>query len=387
MSAQETDPAPPPKPRRYGLILLIVAIALAVSGIAERIYARNQLGLEAAAAAILPVVLVKPGLSTSGEELVLPGNLQAFNSASIYARTSGYLKAWYVDIGTPVKKGQLLAEIDTPEVDQQLRQALADLATAQANYNLAKSTDARWQGLLATESVSKQDADEKAGDAAAKKASLGSAAANVDRLRELTSFKRVVAPFDGIVVARNTDIGALINAGESSGTELFRVADTRKLRAYVEVPQSDAAATTPGLRANLILVEHPGRSYPAKLARTANAIDPVSHSLQVELEVDNSKAELLPGAYIEVHFKLPVRAESLRVPPTAVLFRSAGLQVATVGADHRVVLKTVIQGRDFGNSIEILSGIGPHENIISNPPDSIADGVPVRPVETQKEKP
>ncbi len=369
---------PPGKVRRYALIALAVALLLAVWGVFSRVTARSALAKETAEAAIPTVITVKPGHSASGEDLVLPGSVQSYYEAPIYARTSGYLKNWSTDIGTPVKKGQVLAEIDTPEVDQQLSQAQADLATAQANYALAESTNKRWQGLLATDSVSKQDADEKAGDAAAKKALLQSAAANLARLHDLESFKRVVAPFDGTVTARNTDIGALINAGQSSGTELFRVADTRKLRVYVQVPQPYAAATQPGLEAKLVFTDRQGKLYPAQIVRTASALNPSTRTLQVELQVDNAKGELFPGAYAEVHFKLPVNAESLRIPANTVLFRSAGLQVATVGADNKIVLKNITQGRDFGSSLEILDGLTAADNVVLNPPDSITDGVQVR---------
>ena len=369
---------PPSKVRRYALIALVIALILGAWGIISRVTARAELGKETAAAAVPTVVTVKPSHSPIGEALVLPGSVQAYLEAPIYARTSGYLKAWYTDIGTPVKKGQLLAEIDTPEVDQQLSQAQADLATAQANYNLSQTTDVRWKGLLATDSVSKQDADEKSGDAAAKKAALESSRANLARLHDLESFKRVLAPFDGTVTARTTDVGALINAGQSSGAELFHVADTRKLRIYVLVPQPYSAMTTPGLGAELHFAEHPGKGYPAQIVNTANALDPASRTLQVELQVDNSKGELFPGAYAEVHFKLPANAEILRLPANTVLFRSAGLQVATVGADNHVTLKNVTQGRDFGTTIEILTGIGADDSVVLNPPDSITDGAEVR---------
>jgi RND family efflux transporter MFP subunit len=298
--------------------------------------------------------------------------------APIYARTNGYLKSWNTDIGTQVTKGQVLAQIESPEVDQQLSQSLADLATARANENLSKSTNVRWQGLLATQSVSKQDADEKEGDAAAKTAAADSAAANVARLRDLESFKRVVAPFTGVITARNTDVGALINAGQSSGSELFRIADTHKLRIYVRVPELFAASTTPGLEAQLRFVEQANRTFPAKVVRTSNSLDPALRTLQVELELDNAKSEIFPGAYAEVHFKLPPSAETLRLPANTVLFRSAGLQVATLDSQQRVKLKSIVQGRDFGNSIEVLSGLAPHETVVVNPPDSIADGVQVR---------
>jgi RND family efflux transporter MFP subunit len=272
----------------------------------------------------------------------------------------------------------LLAQIESPEVDQQLSQSQADLATARANENLSKSTNVRWQGLLATQSVSKQDADEKAGDEAAKTAAADSAAANVARLRDLESFKRVLAPFTGVITARNTDVGALINAGQSAGTELFRIADTHKLRIYVRVPEPFAAVTKPGLEAALRFTEHPNRTFSAKTVRTSNSLDPTLRTLQVELELDNAKGEIFPGAYAEVHFKLPPSAETLRLPANTVLFRSAGLQVATLDSQQRVKLKSIVQGRDFGNSIEVLSGLAPHETVVLNPPDSIADGVQVR---------
>jgi RND family efflux transporter MFP subunit len=369
---------PNKKIRRYAWLLLIIALVLAVWGEVSRVLARASLGKETAAAAIPTVVTVTAERSSLGEELVLPGAVQAFMEAPIYARTSGYLRSWHTDIGTQVVKGQLLAEIEAPEVDQQLTQAKADLATARANESLSNSTNARWQGLLATESVSKQDADEKSGDAAAKTAAAASAAANVARLHDLESFKRVVAPFGGVITARNTDVGALINAGQSSGTELFRIADTHKLRIFVRVPESLASVTKPGLEAELHFTERPNTAYAAKTVRTSNALDPLLRTLQVELELDNAKGEIFPGAYAEVHFKLPASAESLRLPANTVLFRAAGLQVATLDAERHVKLKSIVQGRDFGNTIEVLSGIEPNETVILNPPDSISDGVQVR---------
>jgi RND family efflux transporter MFP subunit len=366
------------KIRRYSLILLVAALCLAAWGEISRVRARSALGQETAEAAILTVLTVTPNRTPLGEELVLPGAVQAFIEAPIYARTNGYLKDWRTDIGTQVTKGQLLGEIEAPEVDQQLSQAQADLATARANESLSVSTNERWKGLLATESVSKQDADEKAGDAAAKKAAADSAAANVSRLRELESFKRVVAPFSGVITARNTDIGALINAGQSTGTELFRIADTHKLRIYVQVPEAYAAVTSPGLEAELHFAEHPNKTFSAKTVRTSNALDPNLKTLQVELELDNATHEVFPGAYAEVHFKLPASAESLRLPANTVLFRAAGLQVATVDGQKRVKLKNIVQGRDFGNTIEILSGLQPDEVVILNPPDSLTDGTAVR---------
>jgi RND family efflux transporter MFP subunit len=377
-SAAESDKNLRHKIRRYSLILLIVALCLAVWGEVSRVRARASLGREAAQAAIPTVVTVTPNRTPLGEELVLPGSVQAYIEAPIYARTSGYLKEWRTDIGTQVTKGQLLGEIDTPEVDRQLSQAEADLATARANESLSNSTNVRWKGLLATESVSKQDADEKAGDAAAKHAAADSAAANVARLRDLESFKRVVAPFDGVITARNTDIGALINAGQSTGAELFRIADMHKLRIFVQVPETYAAATRPGLEADLRFAEQPSRTFTARTVRTSNALDPALRTLQVELELDNANRDVFPGAYAEVHFKLPASAQSLRLPANTVLFRAAGLQVATIDGQKRVKLKSIVQGRDFGSTIEILSGIEADELVIVNPPDSLTDGVTVR---------
>jgi RND family efflux transporter MFP subunit len=365
------------KIRRYALILLVVALILGAWGEVSRVLARASLKKETAAAAVISVLTVTPNRTSLGEELVLPGTVQAYIEAPIYARTSGYLKDWHTDIGAQVAKGELLGEIESPEVDQQLSQAQADLATARANQSLSDSTNARWKGLLATESVSKQDADEKAGDAAAKKAAADSAAANVARLRELESFKRVLAPFNGVITARNTDIGALINAGQSAGTELFRIADTHKLRIYVQVPEIYAAATSPGLEAQLLFAELPQKTYAAKAVRTSNALDPTLRTLQVELELDNTNREVFPGAYAEVHFKLPASAQSLRLPANTVLFRAAGLQVATVDSQQHVKLKSIVQGRDFGNSIEVLSGLEPDDVVILNPPDSLTDGVSV----------
>jgi RND family efflux transporter MFP subunit len=364
--------------RRYALIALIVALLLALWGIISRLNARSTLAHQAVQAAVITVVTVKPTPGPGSSTLVLPGTVQAYYEAPIYARTSGYLKAWHTDIGTNVKKGQLLAEIDTPEVDQQLRQAQADLATAQANYDLARSTNERWQGLLATQSVSQQDADERAGDAAAKAAVRQSAAANVARLQELESFKRVVAPFDGVVTQRNTDVGALINAGQGTpGNALFRVADTHRLRIYVSVPQAYAASISEGMPAKLEFADHPGRLFPATVTSSARALDPNSRTLQVELQIDNAKGELLPGSYAQVHFDLPSSPGTLRIPVNAVIFRSTGVQVATVEGD-RVRLKKITEGRDLGTEIEVLAGLEPTDVLVLNPPDSIVDGAQVR---------
>jgi len=371
-------PAARSRARLYAVGVLVAAVALVAWTLVSRGTARAALAQRTVATSAPTVATIKPQHGPADQELVLPGSVQAFFEAPIYARTSGYLRTWYSDIGARVGRGQVLAEIDSPEIDQQLRQAQADVATAQANYELAKSTNQRWQGLLATESVSKQDADQKASDETAKQAALASSEANVARLRDLESFKRVVAPFDGVVTARNTDIGALINAGQNSGAALFRMADTRKLRIYVQVPQPYAAAAVPGVAAQLTFTERPGKSYPTQVVRTAQALDPASRTLQVELQVDNSKGELFPGSYAEVHFKLPGNVDSLRLPINALLFRSAGLQVAVVGPDHILHLKSISSGRDFGKSIEVLSGIEPTDAVVLNPPDSIAEGARVR---------
>jgi RND family efflux transporter MFP subunit len=372
--------------KRYALIAVAVAVAvaviLAVWGIASRLIARNALEHEAASAAVPTVATTKPLQGPASDVLVLPGTVQAYYEAPIYARTSGYLKAWETDIGTNVKKGQLLAEIETPEVDQQLRQAQADLATAQANHELARTTNERWKGLLATQSVSQQDADQRAGDAAAKAAARQSAAANLARLRELESFKRVVAPFEGVVTQRNTDVGALIDAGMTPGNALFRVADTHRLRIYVSVPQPYAAAIQPGLTAQLQFADRPGKSYTAAVASTARALDATSRTLQAELQIDNAAGELLPGSYAQVHFTLSGKPNTLRVPVNAVLFRSQGLVVGVLDGDRRVHLKTVTAGRDFGTEIEVLSGVSASDTLVLNPPDSISDGEQVHVAQT-----
>jgi len=364
--------------KRFLWILMIVAVILAIWGVFSRVRGRDNVGKETAEDAIAVVMVAKPSPSPATDELVLPGDVSAFIEAPIYARTSGYLKAWYTDIGTPVKKGQLLAQIETPEIDAQLRQSRSELETAQANARIAQITNVRWKGLLEHNAVSPQDADTRAATAQATKATADSAQANVKRLEELESFKRVVAPFDGVVTARNTDVGALINAGQSAGSQLFRVADTARLRVYVQVPEQFAPQTQPGVEAQLLFHEHPGTFYPAKVSRTSQALDPNLRTLQVELLVDNGKGELFPGAYAEVHFKLPGNASTLRVPATALVFRSAGLQVATVQPGDHVKLQSVAQGRDFGTSVEVLRGLSADDVIIVNPPDSIADGEQVR---------
>lgn len=377
-------PTPPQPPRgiaRAGLLLAALAVALAGWGIAHRILAQTALRKEATAAQLI-VAVTRPSPPARNEELILPGNVRAWYDAPIYARTSGYLKRWFVDLGAHVKAGQLLAEIDTPEVDQQLRQAQADLATAQANERLAQITAERYRALLATDSVSKQDADNALGDAAAKRALVASAQANVARLRELERFKRIVAPFDGVVTARNVDLGDLIDAGSGTARELFHLADTHRLRIYVEVPQAQVPQLRPGMEAELHFTEHPDKTYPAELVNMASAIDPATRTMQVELQTDNPNGELLPGAYAEVHFRLAPVPGSLRLSANTLLFRPQGMQVATVGRDDRVRLKTLTLGRDFGNTVEVLAGLAPDDRVIVNPPDAIAEGERVTVVET-----
>lgn len=369
-----------PLPKQWkwaGLIAGGLLILLAVWGIASRIIAEHRLQATTDEAAIPTVNVVQAQASPDSEELVLPGNVQANFEAAVYARTSGYVKKWYTDIGTPVKEGQVLADIDTPEIDDQLRQAEADLNTAQANSALADSTARRWKALLVTDSVSKQETDEKIGDAQAKAAMVNSARANVARLQKLEGFKHVTAPFDGVVTARETDIGALINAGSGAGTELFRVADKSKLRVYIQVPQTYASVVTPGMTVQLAFAEHPGRTFAAKMARTAQALDPADRTLRVELSIDNAAGELLPGGLAEVHLKSPAGNPSVRLPASSLLFRAEGLRVATV-ENGKAILRAITIGRDFGKDVEVMTGIKVGETVILNPPDSLAGDEPVR---------
>jgi RND family efflux transporter MFP subunit len=354
--------------------LLLVLAAVAAWGIVTRLQARSALEqrVQAASATVVAVTQVRPG--ASGDTLVLPGSVQAFADAPVYARTTGYLKRWYVDIGARVRQGQLLAEIDTPEVDQQLRQAQADLGTAEANERLARLTNERWRGLVASQAVSRQEADEKAGDYAARRQLSASSRANLQRLRDLRDFQRVLAPFDGTITARSTDVGHLI----TTTAPLFHIADARRLRIYVQVPQAFAQSMQTGVRGDLRFADKPGRSWPANVVRTAEAFDPATRTLQTELQVDNADGQLLPGAYAEVHFGLTGAAGTARIPASALIFRGSGLFAATVGADSRVRLKAIEPGRDFGTAIEVLSGIAPGERIIVNPPDSLVDNQLVR---------
>jgi RND family efflux transporter MFP subunit len=365
--------------KRIGIALGVLAVAVVVWTVFASHLANAKLREQAEAQSVLTVATVKPQPQAAAADLTLPGSVEAYNDAPIYARTNGYLKRWLVDIGAHVKAGQILAEIDAPELDQQLRQAEADVANAEAARNIADLTAERWRGLRETDSVSKQAADEKVSLAAASTAQLEAARANLQRLRELTSFKKIVAPFDGVVTVRNTDVGQLITAGSSAGPELFRIADTRRLRLYVRVPQTYAAVMQPDLAAEVQVPDRPGQSYAARLERTSSALDVSSRTLLAQLIVDNAKGELLPGAYAEVRFRLPAAgASSLRLPANVLLASGDGMQVATVDAQGRVVMKRVTIGRDYGQEIEIVSGVTPDDEIIVNPPDSLTADTVVR---------
>jgi RND family efflux transporter MFP subunit len=366
--------------KRFLWILLIAAVILGIWGVVSRVRGREKIGQETSQEAIPVVRTAKPTASPASDELVLPGNVTAFIEAPIYARTSGYLKSWYTDIGTPVKRGQLLAEIETPEVDQQLRQSKSDLATAEANARIATSTDARWKGLLVNKAVSPQDAETRAASAEAAQAAAASAQANVGRLEELESFKRVVAPFDGVVTARNTDIGALINAGNGGAAQqLFTLAATNTLRVFVSVPQAYSRSAAPGVAAQLTLAEYPNRRFMGKIARNAESIDPTSRTLNTEVDVDNSTGELLPGAFAQVHLTLLAKAPSLLLPVNSLLFRAEGLQAGVVREGGKVQLVPIVIGRDYGTEVEVVSaGLTETDNVIVNPSDSLATGTIVR---------
>ncbi|HXM93929.1 MAG TPA: efflux RND transporter periplasmic adaptor subunit [Candidatus Dormibacteraeota bacterium] len=364
------------------LVAAIVFLAVGgilVSGILRRVRARAIVNAETAAMAVPSVNVVSPQRSAPSHELVLPGNVQPYMTAPIFSRTNGYLKRWYVDIGARVKKGQLLAEIDTPEVDQQLQQSRSNLATTEANLKLAEITKNRYQGLLKTNAVAQQDVDNAVGTYNANQATVGAMRANVRQLETLQSFEKIYAPFDGIVTVRNIDVGDLINSGSALGTrtDLFHIAQPAKLRVYVYVPQEYSQAATPGLTAELTLAEFPGQRFAGKLIRSANAINYATRTLQVEVDVDNPTGQLLSGSYAEVHLKLPGLASTYLLPVDTLLFRSEGLQVAVV-KDGKVVLTQVTPGHDFGNQIEIVTGLNGDESVIQNPPDSVLTGQQVQ---------
>jgi len=361
-------------------IVGIAAILIAGLGIASRVRDRSKLKDQTLATAAPIVTVVSPRAGEPQRELVLPGNVEAFTDAPIYARTSGYLKAWYADIGTRVKKGQRLADIDSPEVDQQLQQARAQENTAKANEELARLTAEREEKLVATNAVSRQEYDNAVSAQAARRAETASAAANVARLEQLVGFEKIEAPFDGTITARNTDIGQLVDAGSTAGAghELFRIAATGKLRVYVAVPEAESGSARPGVPVDLTVSEHAGKRYRGAVARTADAIDPVTRTLRVEVDLDNPQGEILPGAYAQVHLQRQDEAAAMLVPASALLFRAEGPRVATVDASNRVRLAPVTLGRDYGTEIEVLAGLQPNDHVVDSPPDAILDGQTVR---------
>jgi RND family efflux transporter MFP subunit len=371
-----------PQRRRWVPLSIVGAIAVVgvLAGVLPRLRAHAELQKDAAFLSVPAVSVIHPSVASSEREIVLPASMKGFLDAPIFARTSGYLGHYHFDIGARVKKGQLLAEIETPEVDQQLRQGRAELATAKANLRLSKITAERYAGLLKEQAVAKQDADNAAGDLAAKTSLVRSAEANLERLAELQSFQKVYAPFDGVITARNTDVGALIDPGGAGGTraELFHIAQTDKVRVYVNVPEMYASAAKVGLPVDITVAESPNRHFQGSLVRSAGSIDAATRTLLVEVDVDNPDGALLPGAFAQVHLKLSNTAGSLRLPSSALLFRSEGLRVAIVGPDQRVVLTPISIGRDLGSEVEVASGLTGNEAIIADPPDSLLAGQTVR---------
>jgi RND family efflux transporter MFP subunit len=360
---------PPRRLKLAGIVAACVAILAVAIGLIGRGFADQGVAQWTDAQALPTVKIINLTADTGHRALVLPGDVEAFNSAPIYARVSGYLKQWYVDIGAKVKSGQVLATIDVPDQDQQLAQAKADLATAVANEKLSAITAKRWNALLKENAVAPQDVDEKNGDLAAKIAAVASAKANVDRLQDLETFKNITAPFDGVVTSRSTDIGALIVVGAPGQTPLFTVADE---------PQNYAWQITPGMTASFDVPEQPGANFSAAVAATADAVDETTGTLLVQLQIDNSDRKLKPGDYAQVHFALPSAANTVQVPASALMFRDSGMEVATLGRDGRVVIKPITIARDFGTSVQVASGLTTADRVIDNPPDSLRQGDAVR---------
>ena len=366
-----------------GGVGVLIVIGL-IAGLIPRWHQRNTLLAETAELATPTVDITQPTPSQAGPGLLLPGEIKPFVEATIYARASGYVKRWLVDIGAPVREGELLAELDTPELNQEFERTKAELAQAEAALVLAKTSAERWAELLKTASVSEQEAAEKAADYKLKTATFAAAQANLHRLTELQSFARVTAPFAGIITARQIDVGDLIAAG--SNKELFRLAQTGTLRVYVRVPQTIARSIAPGQAAEVTIPEFPKRVFPAKIIRTAGAMATDSRTLLTELEVDNTKAELLAGSYAQVRFLDTKLDAVLTLPATTVIFRSEGTQVGVVKADHTVELRTIKIGRDFGPVIEVLTGVQTTDNVILNPSDSLVSGTVVRVSQAQVTK-
>jgi len=360
-------------------IALIATGALLASGIRSRVRAGKTLGTETMQVAITPVSVVLPKRTAPAQEIILPGNVEPFINSPIYSRTNGYLKAWYADIGAHVQKGQLLAVIETPEVDQQLEQSMSNLNTAKANLALTEITKNRYEGLLKTHAVAQQDVDNATGAYNANKAIVDASQANVKQLQALQSFEKIYAPFDGVVTARNTDIGDLINSGSTAGTktDLFHIAQPGILRVYVNVPEEYSQGVKVGMTADLSLAEFPGRQFQGKLVRTAEAINVTTRTLLIEIDVNNPTGTLFTGSYAEVHLKIPTQASAYLLPVNTLIFRSAGLQVGTV-KDGKVALTSVTPGHDLGEQIEIVAGLKAGDQVIVNPPDSIISGQEVQ---------
>lgn len=384
------DPRPPVFSRSklwtVLLILGVVAAAVVTQGLLARNTDHQQLQVLADKQSVRTVNVISPAVSPASPSMELPGRIEAFSRAPIYARISGYLKTWKADIGTPVKAGQLLAEIDTPDVDQQILQAKAELASTQATAALSENTAKRWQSLQATNFVSAQAVEEKMGDLRAKQAMVNASQANVNRVQALKNFSRIVAPFDGVVTARNTDVGALVNVGGAPGTELFVVSDVRRLRLYVQVPQNQVAAIRQGSVAKFSVPEQPGKVFTATVQSMAQAIQAGSGSMLVQLAADNKQGSLLPGGYAQVSFDMPAHSAHLNIPPSALIFTKTGIQVATVNAQNKVVIKPVVVAKDHGVRLELLSGLESTDRVIENPPDGVMEGdlVNVAVVENKK---
>ncbi len=376
-------PPKPPKNVLRGLFIVLVVAALVVgyavyTGIAARAKANTTLERATLADAVPTVAVVTPQVTGEEDEVVLPGNMQAFTDTPIWARASGYLRVWHVDIGAHVKRGQLLAEIEAPEIDQQLSQARANLSVSNANLKLSKITAERYSNLFKTDSVAKQDVDNAVQDSEAKNATVTAEKANVARLEQLVQYEKVYAPFNGVITVRNVDVGALVDADtNTAGKELFHLASQTTLRVFVNVPEIYSRAAVPGVTAYLTLNEFPGQKFHGTMVRNAEAIDVSSRTLLVEVDVANPKGQLLPGSYVSVHLKLPSKVEAVTVPSNALLFRAQGLQVAKLQSGH-VVLTPITLGHDFGDRVEILSGVSRSDQVIVNPSDSITQGQRVR---------
>ncbi len=383
--APSAPPAPPAAPAlsRRGLYIAAVSVlsigaVIVVMGITTRKMADAKLREWTENEAVPVVAVAPPDTRSKATTLDLPGRLEAYTQAQIYARVSGYLKEWKADIGTPVKTGQLLAEIDAPDLDQQIMQAEANLASAQANSVLADATLRRGQSLIHSGAISQQDLDQRAADAANKQGLVRAARANLDRLRVLEQYKRIVAPFAGLVTARSTDIGALINAGAGGGPPMFVVSQISKLRAYVNVPQSYVPSIPLGTKAQISVPEYPGRNFAATVEASAQAVDIASGTTRMQLVVDNAAGELMTGAFATVIFQLPHPETAIGVPASALIFNQNGLSIATVGSDNRIILKPVTISRDLGKEVELASGLNPDDRVVINPPDGIATGDQVR---------